>query len=126
MPMTDRSAQDVIDEFYQSVANKDNRWQDLWAEDVVFGDASGALHAEGRAAVNQSFVPFLKGVVMLEVRQKILQGAQACYVVSYTYVNSKGENLHQDDAEVWEVRDGKLAKLTIYFDVTEFRSFMRR
>jgi ketosteroid isomerase-like protein len=28
-------------------------------------------------------------------------------------------------AEVWEVRDGKLAKLTIYFDLTAYRSFMK-
>ncbi len=124
--MAEQSTQDVIDGFYHSVINKDDRWKELWAGDVAFGDASGKLHAVGKAAVTESFVPFLKGVVGLEVRQMIVQGSQACYVCSYTYVNSKGENLHQDDAEVWEVRNGKLAKLTIYFDVTEFRNFMRR
>ncbi len=124
--MAEQSTQNVIDRFYQSVINHDDGWKGLWADDVVFRDASGSLHAEGRSAANQSFVPFLKGVAGLDVRQRIVEGPHACYVVSYTYVNSKGENMHQDDAEVWEVRDGKLAKLTIYFDVTEFRSFMRR
>ncbi len=124
--MDEKDTQAVIDQFYQSVVSKNDGWKDLWADDVVFGDASGTLHAEGKAAVNESFVPFLKGVVGLQVRQRIVQGSQACYVVSYTYVNSKGENMHQNDAEVWEVRHGKLAKLTIYFDVTEFRNFMRR
>ncbi len=124
--MDEKATQQVIDKFYQSVINKDTGWKDLWADDVVFRDASGALHAEGKSAVNESFVPFLKGVASLQVRQRIVQGSQACYVVSYTYVNPKGENMHQDDAEVWEVRNGKLANLTIYFDLTEFRNFMRR
>ncbi len=124
--MAGQSTQEVIDKFYQSAIKKDDGWKGLWADDAVFGDASGTLHAEGKAAVIDSFVPFLKGVAGLQVRQRIVQGSQACYVLSYTYVNSKGENLHQDDAEVWEVRNGKLGKLTIYFDLTEFRSFMRR
>ncbi len=124
--MDEKATQDAIDRFYQSVISKNDGWKELWADDVVFGDASGTLHAEGKAAVNESFVPFLKSVAGLEVRQRIVQGSHACYVVSYTYVNSKGENMHQDDAEVWEVRNGKLAELTIYFDVTEFRNFMRR
>ncbi len=124
--MDEKDTQDVIDKFYQSVIKKNDGWKDLWADDVVFGDASGALHAQGKAAVNESFVPFLKSVARLEVKQRIVQDSQACYVVSYTYVNPNGENLHQDDAEVWEVRNAKLAKLTIYFDVTEFRNFMRR
>ncbi len=124
--MDEEATQAVIDQFYQSVINKDDRWKDLWADDAVFRDASDTLHAEGKPAVIESFTPFLKGVAGLRVRQRIAQGAQACYVVSYTYVNSKGQNMQQDDAEVWEVRDGKLSKLSIYLDLTEYRSFMRR
>jgi ketosteroid isomerase-like protein len=47
-------------------------------------------------------------------------------VVSYDYVSPKGATLHQDDAEVWKVVDGKIVALTIYFDITEFRTFMER
>jgi hypothetical protein len=32
--------------------------------------------------------------------------------------------LHQDDAEVWRIEGGEIASLTIYFDITEFRTFM--
>ena len=124
--MDEQSTRDTIDKFYQSVVGKDDAWKELWSDDTIFGDASGTLQAEGKAAAIQSFTPFLKGVAGLEVRQRIVQGANACYVVSYDYVNPKGEKMQQDDAEVWEVRDGKLAKLTIYFDLTQYRSFMRR
>ncbi len=124
--MDEKATQDAIDRFYRSIIDKNDNWQELWADDVVFRDASDTLHAEGKTAANQSFTPFLKGVAKLEVRQRIVQGANACYVVAYSYVNPKGENMQQDDAEVWEVRDGKLSKLTIYFDLTEYRNFMRR
>ena len=124
--MDEKMTKDAIDRFYQSVIQKNDDWQNLWAEDAVFGDPSGTLHAEGMPAVIQSFTPFLKGVANLKVLQQIIQGADACCVVRYNYVNPKGETMQQDDAEVWQVRDGKLSRLTIYFDLTEYRSFMRR
>ncbi len=82
------------------------------------------LLAKGKEAVIQSFTPFLKGVAGLKVSQMIVEGEKACFIISYTYVNSKKERLDQDVAEVWEVRNGKLARLTIYFDLTAYRRFM--
>ncbi len=119
------STQNVIENFYKSVRSKDDKWKELWSNDAVFSDASQTLHAVGKEAVIQSFTPFLKGVAGLKVSEIIAEGEKACFIISYTYVNSKKENLNQDVAEVWEVRDGKLVKLTIYFDLTVYRSFMR-
>lgn len=124
--MAEESPRDVIDRFYESLRQKNDVWKDLWADDALFRDSSGTLRAEGRAACIESYTPFLKDVVGLEVRQTIVQGSTACYVIGYDYVNSKAERLHQDDAEIWEVRDGKLARMTIFFDLTLYRSFMRR
>ena len=64
--MDEKATQEVIDKFYQSVINKDTGWKDLWADDIVFRDASGTLHAEGKSAVTESFVPFLRGVASLQ------------------------------------------------------------
>jgi hypothetical protein len=33
--------------------------------------------------------------------------------------------MQQDVAEVWRVSEGKLARLTLYFDLTAYRAFMR-
>ena len=119
------TTQDVIKSFYRSINNKDDRWKELWSSDAVFSDASQTLLAKGKEAVIQSFTPFLKGVAGLKISEIIAEGEKACFIISYTYVNSKQEYLNQDVAEVWEVRHGKLAKLTIYFDLTVYRSFMR-
>lgn len=55
-----------------------------------------------------------------------MEGDDAAAVMSYDYVSPTGATLHQDDAEIWKIVDGKVAALTIYFDITEFRSFMGR
>jgi ketosteroid isomerase-like protein len=115
----------LIQRYYDSLANHDNAWQNLYADDAHFSDASGTLDAQGRAAVIQSFTPFLKGVADVRVKQLIVDGGDACAVVDYTYVNQKGATMRQDVAEVWQVRGEKLAKLTIYFDLTAYRAFMR-
>ena len=116
---------EVIKSYYSSQSNKDDKWKDLWSDDAVFSDASQTLLAKGKEAVIQSFTPFLKGVAALKISQMIVEGEKACFIISYTYVNQKNEEMDQDVAEVWEVRDGKLAKVTIYFDLTAYRQFMR-
>ncbi len=118
------TVREIVESFYTSLEQKTSEWQKNLAPDVVFSDASGKLHAEGTDAFIQSFTPFLRSVERAQMKQLIVQGENAAAVVSYDYVNRKGEKLHQDDAEVWKVKDGKIAALTIYFDITEFRSFM--
>lgn len=119
------STQSVINGFYTSVNAMDDKWQDLWSEDAVFSDPSGALNARGKPAVIQSFIPFIKTVAALKVSQTIVEAESACFIIHYTFVNSKQEQLSQDVAELWQVRDGKLARLTVYFDLTAYRQFMR-
>src|SRR5215813_6974224 len=117
---------DIIRAFYESLAQKTDAWQRDLGADVVFADASKKLQAEGRDAFIQSFTSFLRAVERVEVRQLIVDGNDAAAVVSYDYVSPSGGRLHQDDAEVWKIVDGKIAALTIYFDITEFRAFMGR
>lgn len=117
---------EVVRLFYDSLGAKDDRWRELLADGVEFDDASGRLSAHGRDAFIDSFARFLPAVETVELKQLIVEGAAAAAVVGYDYVNPAGERLHQDDAEVWRVIDGRVASLTIYFDVTEFRSFMGR
>ena len=62
----------------------------------------------------------------VELKQLIVEGADAAAVVGYGYRNPAGDTLAQDDAEVWRVENGQVKSLTIYFDITEFRTFMGR
>ncbi len=120
------TVREIIQHFYDGLVNKTSAWQDNLSEGVEFADASRRLHAEGRDAFIQSFGGFLRAVEKVQVRQLIVEGPAACAVVSYDYISPGGARLHQDDAEVWRVEDGKIVALTIYFDITEFRAFMGR
>lgn len=116
---------DLILEYYRSLGQKNDHWQSLYSEDAVFSDASRTLEARGRDAVLKSFVPFLKRLESVKIKQMIVEGPAACAIIGYEYVNPRGEKLNQDVAEVWKVEDEKLAALTIYFDLTAYRAFMR-
>jgi ketosteroid isomerase-like protein len=119
------STRNLIQSYYDSLAHKDNKWQTLYSDEAVFSDASGILNAKGKEAVIQSFTPFLKGVQGVKVKQMIVEADDACAIVGYDYVNPKGEKLSRDVAEVWQVKDNRLASLTIFFDLTAYRTFMR-
>src|SRR5207247_3666414 len=101
------TTQDVIQSFYRSISNKDDKWKELWSGDAVFSDASQTLLAKGKEAVIQSFTPFIKGVVGLKVSEIIVEGEKACFIMSYTYVNSEKERLNKNVDKNWKVRDGK-------------------
>ncbi len=98
---------EIITSFYHGLAHKNDEWQKNLAADVVFSDASQKLHAEGTEATIQSFISFLRAVEKVQMKQLIVEGPDACAVVSYDYISPKGNRLHQDDAEVWKVEGEK-------------------
>ncbi len=116
---------ELVQAYYDSLKHHDDKWQEMYLDEAVFADASRTLYSVGKPAVIQSFVPFLKGVVDVNLSSLIVEGESACAIVDYVYVNLKGENLNQSVAEVWRVKNGKFSGLTIYFDLTAYRTFMR-
>ncbi len=119
------TVKEIIQGFYDGLARKNDAWQKNLSDEVTFSDASQRLHAEGKDAFIQSFSSFLRAVEKVQLKQLIIEGADACAVVGNDYLSPKGDRLHQDDAEVWKIVDGKIVSLTIYFDITEFRAFMQ-
>ncbi len=120
------TVKEILQNFYESLAKKSNDWQKNLSEEVVFSDTSKRLHAEGKEAFIQSFTGILRSIETVQVQQFIIEGTNACAVVSYDYRSPKGNKLHQDHVEVWKIADGEIESLTIYFDNTEFSTFMGR
>jgi ketosteroid isomerase-like protein len=116
---------ELVKNYYASLQKRDDRWQAMYSEGAVFSDASQTLLAKGKAAVIQSFTPFLKSVADVKLSRLFVEGEQACAIVDYVYVNPKGEKMSQSVAEIWQVKNNKFTALTIYFDLTAYRSFMR-
>ena len=116
---------EIIQNFYKSLEEKSNEWQNNLSDSVVFSDASKTLSTEGREGFIQAFTPFSKGIQHIALQQLIIEDDDACAIVSYTYISPKGDTLQQSDAEVWRIVNGKIDALTIYFDITQYRAFMR-
>ncbi len=119
------STREFVEAYYASIKNHDDKWQEMYLDEAVFADASHTLYSVGKPAVIQSFVPFLKGVEDVKLSHLIVEGDRACAIVDYVYINPKGNKLSQSVAEVWSVKNGKFSGLTIYFDLTAYRTFMR-
>ena len=118
------STKDIVLRYYKSLEEKSDGWKDIYSDDAVFSDASQSLLEKGKEEVVQSLVPFLNGVAEVKIKELIIEDDSACAIISYVYVNSKKERMNQDVAEILEVKNGKLTKQTIYFDLTAFRNFM--
>jgi ketosteroid isomerase-like protein len=116
---------ELLQQYYQSLSQKDDRWKDLYADDAVFSDAAHILNASGKEEVIQSFSGFLIGVENVTIKEIIGDGENLCAVIRYDYVNPKGVKWNQDVAEIWKVKDNKLVQLTIYLDLIAYRNFMR-
>ncbi len=101
------STREAVQRFYRGLQQKNDDWQKDLAEDVQFSDASARLRADGRDAFIQSFSTFLRAVEKVEMKQLIVEGDNACGVVSYDYVSPTGGRLHQDDAEVWRSKTAR-------------------
>ncbi len=119
------STKDLVQSYYDSLNKKDEERQELWSEDAVFSDASQTFDARGKKAVVEAFAHLTQVIERVTVKQMIVEGDNACAIVSYDYINAKEGKMNQDVAEIWQVKNGKLATLTIYFDLTAYMNFMR-
>jgi hypothetical protein len=41
---------EIIKTYYSSLAQKNDKWKELWADDAIFQDASKTLNATGKDA----------------------------------------------------------------------------
>jgi hypothetical protein len=82
------ATKELVQRYYDSLGQKDNTWQELYAEDALFSDASQTLNAIGKEAVIQSFTPFLKGVKGLHVKHMMSEGENACAIITYDYITN--------------------------------------
>ena len=96
-------------------------WESFLAEDLAFTSHAGpGRQVSGREPYLASTRRFFSMVSSVEVRNIIVEGAQACALTRYQLRSPAGPAFHSDVAEIFTVRDGKIASLDIYFDSAPF------
>ncbi len=117
------TVKEIVERFYRSAAQKDDKWQEYLADNVSFSVAAKEKFV-GKEMFIKAYTAFLQSVEKLEVRQLFIDNDTACAIINYDYISSNSVTFRQDDAEVWKVADGKIVSFTLYYDETEYRALM--
>ena len=73
---------EVVQKYYDNLAQKNETWNTLFADDITFSDSAMNMNEAGKDAVTNSFNRFLKGVEDLRVKLMITENETVCAVVS--------------------------------------------
>jgi ketosteroid isomerase-like protein len=111
---------DTVEAYFNNLRGKRD-WKTSLADEmsfVSFGTPSKQL--TGRDAYVQSTKRFYSMIRGLEVRDILVDGDKACALTKYDLQAPSGPVFESNVAEIFEVRDGKITSLSIYFDSAPF------
>ena len=115
------STRDVVRQYFDALARRES-WQSLLADDLAFtSHVTPVKLVAGKGAYLQSTSRFFSMVAGVEVQDLIVDGERACALTRYA-LNAPGGGFHSDVAEVFTVRDGRLADQMVWNDMAEARS----
>jgi len=110
------TTRDTIQSYFGSLQQKTN-WASFLSDDLRFTSfTTPNKHVTGRAAYLESTKRFFSMIAALEVKDLLIDGHKACALTRYQLQPPAGPAFSSDVAEVFEVRDGKINSLDIYFD----------
>ena len=92
-------------------------WQDRLADGVIFtSHGTPAKRVVGRDAVVASTKGFYGMIQRVEVHDVLVDGRRACVLTRYLLTPPVGDPFESEVAEVFDVADGRIGALAIYFD----------
>ena len=114
-----KTALETVQNFQQWLGSGDERWQDLFAEDISFkGPVDQIAGKTAFVELNKNFMPLVE-----KYESKTMFATDDKVVLEGIYsVNSPGGKIIDlETAEIFEVSDGLIQKIRIYYDAEEFR-----
>ena len=106
----------LIRDYFAALGRKQG-WEAFLADDLVFtSHASPGRQVSGKEAYLAATRRFFSLIAAVEIRDLIVDGAKACALTRYELQPPGGRPFQSDVAEVFVVRDGRIASLDIYFD----------
>jgi|EndMetStandDraft_3_1072993.scaffolds.fasta_scaffold1005445_1 ketosteroid isomerase-like protein len=115
--------QSLLDTYYKGIHARSG-WQDAITDDFSFTGANAGSASEGKAAYGEVMRRFGRAYDTVALKDVTVDGSKVCAVVTYGAVSPSGKKASFDIAEMWTVRDGKLASLRIFFDTAGWNAFM--
>ena len=114
------TTRDAIQSYFESLRAKSG-WEVLLSEDMTFTSlVSPIKRVTGKGAYLEATKRFFSMIKAVEIRSIIVEGERACALTRYDLQVPGGPSFESHVAEVFEVRDGKIKSLDIYFDSSPF------
>ena len=106
----------LIQEYFDSLEQKSG-WEEFLADDIAFASfITPVKQMAGKSAYLESTSRFFSMISAVEVKNLIVDGDRACALTRYQLQPPAGPTFESHVAEVFEVKDGQIASLEIYFD----------
>jgi ketosteroid isomerase-like protein len=114
------ATKDVLQGYFDCLEAKLG-WEDFLAEDMEFTSFTSPIkRVTGKRAYLEATKRFYSMIKALEVRGLLVEGEKACALTRYQLQPPVGPVFESHVAEVFEVRNGKIKVLHIYFDTAPF------
>ena len=116
------TTQTLLDTYYQGLAQKSG-WESVIADDFQFVGGHNMTHPTpvvGKAAYMDIIGRFARVFTAMRVKDLVVAPDRAYVLTNYDYAFPNGKTANGDVVEVWQVRNGQLAALTIFFDTLAF------
>jgi ketosteroid isomerase-like protein len=116
----DMNTRDTVQAYFNSLKEKGD-WKTFLADEMVFTSlGTPAKQLRGRDAYLESTKRFYSMIDALEIRDILVDGAKACVLTKYDLQPPGRPMFESNVAEIFEVREGKITSLRIYFDSAPF------
>ncbi|PYM23240.1 MAG: hypothetical protein DMD80_26680 [Candidatus Rokuibacteriota bacterium] len=115
------SAREIVQAYFEELKQR-GRWEAFLADDLTFTSltTSPIKEVTGKAAYLESTKRFFSTVKSVDVRDLIIEGGKACALTHYQLQAPSGSRFQSNVAELFTVRNGKIAAFAIYFDTAPF------
>jgi ketosteroid isomerase-like protein len=113
------TTKDTIQGYFNSLKQKKG-WESFLADDMIFTSYTSPIkQVTGKDAYLESTKRFYSGIISFEVKDLLIEAERACALTHYELQSPKGP-FTSDVAEIFTVRNGKIASFAIYFDSAPF------
>jgi ketosteroid isomerase-like protein len=114
------STRDIVEQYFKELKQRGS-WETFLADDLAFTSfTSPVKEVKGKTAYLESTRRFFSMVQSVEVRELIVEGAKACALTRYQLQAPTGARFQSEVAELFTIRNGKIAAFAIYFDSAPF------
>ena len=114
------TTRDTIQAYFQSLRQKTG-WEAFLSEDMSFASYTTPIkRVTGRAAYLEATKRFFSMITAVEIKDLVVEGNKACALTRYELQPPASPAFESHVAEVFELQEGRIRSLEIYFDSAPF------